>query len=120
MDNRLTFTADFYNTNKVDMLFPLLLPTSSGAGQNSNVILNIGDMNNKGMEFALGYRQSGRFEWGVSATYSKNVNKVTKMSETNKFSYFANGTAVITSYSIHYTKLYEILFFGIRLVFLQY
>ena len=25
--NRLTFTADFYNTKKTDMLFPLLLPS---------------------------------------------------------------------------------------------
>lgn len=94
LSNRLTFSADFYNTDKKDMLFPLLLPTSTGAGQDATVILNVGDMNNKGMEFAIGYRNSGKVRWGVSATYSKNVNEITKMSGSSEISYFSNGTAV--------------------------
>ncbi|MBI9057098.1 MAG: TonB-dependent receptor [Labilibaculum sp.] len=90
-NNKLTFTADFYNSDKKDMLFPLLIPTSAGAGQGKTVILNVGDMNNKGMEFALGYRHSGEFSWSVNATYSKNVNEITKMSGTAPISYFNDG-----------------------------
>lgn len=96
-DNKLSITADYYDTNKEDLLFPLLIPTSAGAGQNQNIILNVGDMNNRGVEFAASYRKHGKFSWNVSATYSKNVNEVTKMSGANKISAFANGKAITVS-----------------------
>lgn len=78
--NRLTFSADFYNTQKTDMLFPLLLPASTGVADGGTVVLNIGDMENKGMEFSLGYRTGKTFKWGVNYTFTKNINEVTKMS----------------------------------------
>lgn len=93
-DNKFTINVDLYDTNKKDLLFPLLIPTAAGAGQNQSVILNVGDMNNKGIELASGYKHYGKFTWGVSATYSKNVNKVTKMSGANPISYFSDGWAV--------------------------
>lgn len=93
-DNKFTFSGDFYNTDKEDMLFPLLVPPSTGAGQNATVILNVGNMNNKGMEFAANYRHSGKFSWYAGATYSKNVNKITKMSGANKIAYMSGGTVV--------------------------
>ncbi len=92
--NRLTFTADFYNSDKEDMLFPLLLPTSTGAGRGQSVILNVGNMNNKGMEFAIGWRQAGKVTWSVNGTFSRNVNKITKMSGSTDISYFQDGWAV--------------------------
>ncbi len=91
LNNRLTFTADIYNTNKKDMLFPLLVPPSTGGGAGSTVILNVGDMNNKGLELAAGYRQSGEFSWSANATFSKNVNKITKMAGSNKINYLSGG-----------------------------
>lgn len=93
-NNQLTFTGDFYNTDKEDMLFPLLVPPSTGAGQNATVILNVGNMNNKGYEFATNYRHNGKLSWYVGGTYSKNVNKITKMSGANKIAYMQNGTVV--------------------------
>lgn len=89
--NRLTFTADFYTTDKEDLLIPLLIPPSTGAGGNGQVILNVGDMTNKGMEFALNYKHRGKFSWNVAATYTQNTNEVTKMSGTNKLLYLANS-----------------------------
>ena len=93
-DNKLTFTGDFYNTDKQDMLFPLLLPPSTGAGQNATVVLNVGDMNNKGAEFAMNYRHNGKFSWNIGGTFSKNINEITKMSGANKTSYMSGGTVV--------------------------
>jgi len=92
--NKVTFTADVYNTDKKDMLFPYLLPASSGAGSMQSVILNIGDMNNKGYEFALGYRHAGKFSWGVNGTYTHNKNEVTNMGGSQTLSYFADGKPV--------------------------
>ncbi|MBN2486245.1 MAG: TonB-dependent receptor [Bacteroidales bacterium] len=93
-ENKLTFTGDLYNSNKVDMLFPLILPPSTGAGRDGTVILNVGDMNNKGIELATNYRHSGRFSWNAGLTFSKNKNEITKMSGSNKIAYLAGGTAV--------------------------
>ncbi|WP_297086563.1 TonB-dependent receptor [uncultured Draconibacterium sp.] len=93
-NNKLTFTGDFYNTDKEDMLFPLLVPPSTGAGQNATVILNVGNMNNKGYEFAANYRHNGKVSWYAGLTYSKNVNEITKMSGSNKIAYMQSGTVV--------------------------
>jgi len=90
--SKLTFTGDYYNTDKKDMLFPILLPPSTGVGQNATVILNVGDMNNKGIEFASNYRHFGEFSWSVGGTFSKNINNITKMSGANKTSYMSGGT----------------------------
>lgn len=89
---KLTFSADVYNTNKKDMLIPLLLPPTTGAGVGSTVVLNVGDMTNKGLELAAGYKSKGKFSWGVSGTYSKNINTVTKMSAANKLLYLVGST----------------------------
>ena len=44
------------------------------------------------MELALNYRQKGTISWNLGATYSKNINMVTKMTGSNKTVYFADGT----------------------------
>ena len=94
LNHKLTFTGDFYNTNKKDMLFPQLLPTSTGGGQNATVTLNVGDMNNRGMEFATNYRHSGVVSWSIGGTYAMNRNKITKMSGANKFAFLPNSRVV--------------------------
>ncbi|WP_245949463.1 SusC/RagA family TonB-linked outer membrane protein [Echinicola strongylocentroti] len=91
-ENKFTFSADFYNTNKKDMLFPLLLPPTTGAGSNATVILNVGNMNNRGMEFTANYRHKGKFSWSAGLTFGKNNNKITKMSGANKIAYLSGST----------------------------
>ncbi|CDF79854.1 TonB-dependent receptor [Formosa agariphila KMM 3901] len=90
--NKLTLSADVYNTDKKDMLFPVLLPPTAGAGQGGDVILNVGDMTNQGLELALGYKSAGKFSWDANITYSRNINEITKMSGTNKLLYFNDST----------------------------
>lgn len=92
LKNALTFTADVYQSDKTDMLFPLLLPISAGAGQGSTVTLNVGDMTNKGIELASSYRHNGKFSWTIGGTFSKNINRITRMSGTNKFQVLSGST----------------------------
>ncbi|WP_093303076.1 SusC/RagA family TonB-linked outer membrane protein [Salegentibacter agarivorans] len=91
-DNKFSFTADLYDGTRENMLFPVILPPSAGGGGgNSDVILNVGDMRNYGVELAANYKHSGKFSWSVGATYAANENEITKMSESNKFSFLAGS-----------------------------
>ncbi|MGM8362000.1 SusC/RagA family TonB-linked outer membrane protein [Flavobacterium sp. ARAG 55.4] len=92
-NNKLTLTSDFYVTEKRDMLFPVLLPPSAGGGSGSEVVLNVGDMRNTGIEYALNYRTGKKFKQNVGVNFTKNTNTVTKMSGTNKLLYF-NGSTI--------------------------
>lgn len=94
LNNSLTFNADIYNSNKNDMLFPVMLPPTLGTGTNGTLVLNIGDMNNKGLELATNYRHAGKFTWSIGGTFAKNINIVTKMSDYNK-SFYMPGSAVL-------------------------
>ncbi len=99
-NNKLTFTAEYYNTNKKDMLMPIQLPGSTGNIPNVNmhnpkssvVVLNVGDMTNQGLEFAMGYRtKTGRVSWGVNGTFSTNKNEVTKVNGMGGFTLLDDG-----------------------------
>ncbi|MDG2280569.1 MAG: TonB-dependent receptor [Flavicella sp.] len=93
--NKFTLNADVYNTEKKDMLFPVRLPGSAGAYYDSNVILNIGNMTNKGLELALNYQENigkGRIRLGV--TYTKNKNTITKMAEGQNLIYNSNSALI--------------------------
>lgn len=95
-NNKLTFTADVYNTDKQDMLFPVLIPASTGGGINPTVVLNVGNMNNKGVELTANYKHVGKkgFSWNVGGTFSKNENVITKMAGANKVAYLNGSVAV--------------------------
>ncbi|GJM64263.1 TonB-dependent receptor [Persicobacter diffluens] len=82
-DNRLTFGVDLYDTRKHDMLFPVQLPPSAGVGSgaDSRITMNVGDMMNQGIEISAGYRSIDRaVKWGINGTFTKNINRVTRMS----------------------------------------
>ncbi len=85
LNSRLTLTADVYQSSKNDMLFPLKVPPVAGTGTDGTVTLNVGDMENKGVEFAARWRDWKKgFNYWVNTTVSRNVNTVTKMSGSNK------------------------------------
>ena len=67
------------------MLFPLKIPPVAGTGNNGSVVLNVGDMENKGIEMALGWRDKiSTVNYRVNATFTRNINTVTRMAGTNK------------------------------------
>ncbi|WP_366186270.1 TonB-dependent receptor [Flavobacterium ovatum] len=78
--NKVNLTADYYHTKKDDMLFPVRLPGSAGAYYDPILTLNVGDMTNKGLELSARYRERiGKSNFSVSATFTKNTNKITRM-----------------------------------------
>lgn len=73
-DNRLIFTAEYYNRVTDDMLLAIDIPVISGFTQ---TISNIGKVENKGIELALDYRTSiDQINFRSNFNISFNRNKV--------------------------------------------
>ncbi len=94
--NKLILTADYYNTEKRDMLFPVRLPSSTGVdGANDDIILNVGNMTNEGIELALKYYANlGKSKLNFGVTFAKNENEITNLGGTNSIIYNANSSIV--------------------------
>lgn len=88
LNNKVTFGADIYLTNKKNMLFNVTIPPSASGVSDSKLVMNVGDMQNKGIELAFGYKtvkkeHSFSFDW----TFTKNINTVTKVSDSSDMVY---------------------------------
>ncbi|MGA9639579.1 SusC/RagA family TonB-linked outer membrane protein [Flavobacterium sp.] len=84
--NRLTVTAERYDSDKKDMLFPVYVPPSGGAVNNARVVLNAGNMTNQGYELAVGFRgRIGKFNYNMNGTFSTNTNVITKINQDTEF-----------------------------------
>lgn len=81
--SKLTLTVDLYNKKSQDLLFPLTIPGSAGTGftGNSTVVKNVGDIVNRGIEIAAGYRGriAKQVQFNIRGTFTKNVNTVLRM-----------------------------------------
>ncbi|TPN86225.1 TonB-dependent receptor [Aquimarina algicola] len=79
-NNKLSFTLDYYQTEKEDMLFPVTLPGSAGAIDNPNLFLNVGNMTNEGFEITTNYRTKiGASNLTIGGTFTTFKNEVTKV-----------------------------------------
>ena len=74
-NNRLNFTVDAYKSTIKDLLYNNQAPSYNGGGTYSK---NIGSIENKGIEFALGGTpvNNGEFQWSTNLNLSINRNKV--------------------------------------------
>ncbi|HEV8080742.1 MAG TPA: SusC/RagA family TonB-linked outer membrane protein, partial [Chitinophagaceae bacterium] len=77
-NNRLNVTLDLYNRETNDLLFEKELDPSVFGGRIDKQPINIGNMNNKGIDLALSYRgtPSKNLRYDVSTTFSLYKNKV--------------------------------------------
>lgn len=86
LKNKLTFAAEYYYADKESMLFPVFIPPSSGGGNNAQVVLNVGNMTNSGLELTAGYRgKMGKVNFRMNGTFSTNENKITKINNNTEF-----------------------------------
>ena len=78
--NRVHFDFAAYNSTTIDAVIPLAV--SYATGYRSKYI-NIGEMNNKGIEISLGLTpiKQSDFSWTINLNYAKNVNKVVSLGE---------------------------------------
>lgn len=77
LNNRFSFTADYYIKNTSDLLNNVQLPSSLGYAY---TIQNIGKIQNKGFEFSANAKVlQGDFKWDLGGNISFNKNKVVKL-----------------------------------------
>ncbi len=90
-NNRVSFVGDFYIKNTSDLLFAVPIPETTGFGF---ITRNIGDISNKGMEFALNtHNIDGEFQWTSSFNIGFNRNEVVDLpDEVLTNGYIQNGT----------------------------
>ena len=83
LNNKMSVTVDLYNRNTTDLLFEKELDPSRYGGRIERQPINIGSMNNKGIDIALSYRgtPSTDLRYDVSATFSLYKNKVGKLAD---------------------------------------
>ncbi|MFH4968317.1 TonB-dependent receptor [Gaetbulibacter sp. M240] len=78
MDNRLSGSIDVYDSKTEDVLVSRNLPTITGF---NSILQNIGEINNKGIEFSLNSInvKTKEFQWTSNLNFSLNRNKITKL-----------------------------------------
>ena len=84
-NNKLTFTADYFDKVTNDILLPVVPPGLIGSFAATSI--NSGSVSNKGFEFGLGLRggNSETFKYSVNANFSTLKNNVEKL-----YTYVAN------------------------------
>ncbi|HUS02019.1 MAG TPA: TonB-dependent receptor [Chitinophagaceae bacterium] len=76
-NNKLAVTLDLYNRETTDLLFEKELDPSLNGGRIDRQPINIGSMNNKGIDLTLSYRGGKRdLRYDMSTTFSLYKNKV--------------------------------------------
>ncbi len=78
LENRVQFTAEYFNINNSNLLMRRSLSPLTGYNQ---AIENIGEMTNKGLEFSVNALvvDAQDWKWNVTANLSKDKNKITKL-----------------------------------------
>jgi TonB-linked SusC/RagA family outer membrane protein len=97
LQSRLTFSVDYFKKKTIDMLMDQPIPSYVGI---SAPIANVGDMENWGLEFELGWKQStGDFNYGLLANASYLKNKLINLgNETGEQIYENAGASGVGSY----------------------
>ncbi|MVN77612.1 SusC/RagA family TonB-linked outer membrane protein [Hymenobacter sp. HMF4947] len=76
-NNKLTFTADYFERRTQDMI--ALLPVPDYVGQ-APASANVGSLRNRGLELALNYRNAiGKLQYNVGVNFTKINNVVTSL-----------------------------------------
>ncbi|QJW92347.1 SusC/RagA family TonB-linked outer membrane protein [Spirosoma taeanense] len=98
LNERIRLEADFYNSRSVDLLLNVPVPTLTGY---ASQLQNIGQVENKGMEYLLRTRNlTGKLKWSTDFNMSFNRNKVLALGPDQRPIYAgapnANNTFVTT------------------------
>ena len=104
LNNKFTLTAEYFNRKTDNLILNVPLPPSFGF-INTTVTENVAGMQNRGIEFQLGFNdRQGAFKWNANANFSAIRNKVTKLAEGVK-SIEKGGDADFGTYNITNTAV---------------
>ncbi len=91
LNNRITFTADYYNKKTSDLLLSSPIPLTTGF---ASTLLNIGNIKNNGIDLGLNtINLKGQLEWTSALNFSKNDNKITNLN--SKTDIILNGAILL-------------------------
>lgn len=110
LDGRVSLSFDYFIKNTTDMLLRVPIPNYVGA---EGPYVNAGEMSNKGIEIALGYRNfDHEFKYDFGANFTMIKNEVTSLAggepiESGNISKVGNATRTEEGYELAY-------FYGLR------
>ncbi|MEO7982712.1 MAG: TonB-dependent receptor [Bacteroidota bacterium] len=94
--SKVDFSLDFYKKSIKGLLFPLPLPATTGGAQPP--VVNIGDIQNKGVDISIGYRDrlSNNLQFSARANITTYKNKIVDIPGSGYFDLLEsrNGTLV--------------------------
>ncbi|AII50719.1 SusC/RagA family TonB-linked outer membrane protein [Hymenobacter sp. APR13] len=103
LEDRLTFNADLYRKRSTDLLFEVPLPLSTGA-QTLNIIQNLGEVENKGLELGLNTvnvrAEDNGFAWSTNLNFTLNRGKVINIGTVRNEQGQESGRQIINDYNI--------------------
>ena len=81
LNNRITLALDWYLRKSTDLLAQV--PIAPGSSTTNEMVRNIGDLTNIGVEATIGARviDNGKFVWNTSFNVAWNKNKITKLND---------------------------------------
>ncbi|MFV5700964.1 SusC/RagA family TonB-linked outer membrane protein [Flavobacterium sp. XS2P12] len=81
LNNKLSFTADYFTKTTDDILLTVGLPAVS-VGVIERTFVNAGEVNNKGLEFGVNFQNNdNEFKYGINANIATLTNRVNKLHE---------------------------------------
>lgn len=93
LGNRLSMNLDVWDRVTSDMLFRS--PISYSAGDASAPFFNVGEMTNKGVDFAINWDENkGDWGYGIGLNFSQYKNEVNKLSESADTRLFGDASRV--------------------------
>lgn len=93
---RITLDAALYHRTTEDLIVSVPLDPSTGFLTKA---LNIGDVENKGIEIALGLKpiDGENFSWEINYTFTKNLNEVTKVIDDRRIDFGPTSSGITFS-----------------------
>jgi len=113
MQNKLLFTAEYYISNTTDLLLDVPVPQQSGFSES---LQNIGEIENKGIEFEIKGRDFniGELKIGFNANISHNTNKVLALGNgQDQIIFGTTGSDFITKVGESVSQFYNLNVIGV-------
>ncbi|MBO9701477.1 MAG: TonB-dependent receptor [Sporocytophaga sp.] len=105
LNNRITFSADYFIKNTSDMIYKRRIPGYSGVEEPPFV--NAGAMTNKGVELSAEYRNNiGKVNYRVGGNFTAIKNKITKLDDPIYDGQFRNFLTNITQQGTSMAQFY--------------
>lgn len=82
LNNRIRGSVDVYRKYTKDLLLTVPIPYETGA---TNLMINVGDISNKGFEFVIGADviTQGKFKYTTDINFNKNIGRLEKLNAGN-------------------------------------